>query len=71
MKPGKRFGLIVAPLAILSFICFIQLDQYIVEKTGPVLWWVLGVVLGLIAIQQLYVVIKQSGGDSSTGAGAR
>lgn len=59
MRPFKRFMLLVVPSAFASFISFIQLDQYIVEKTGPILWWALGIGFGILAVTQLIRVAKE------------
>jgi len=74
MSPFKRFGFIVAPLAFASVISFFQINSYWSDThhfNGLFGWLGIGIVIGLLAIWQLAIVIKQGGGGSSTGSGAR
>jgi hypothetical protein len=61
MNAFKRFGLLVAPSAILSFICFIQLfDPSVFGEKHPALCWIGGIVFGGVAVWQFIVVAKNS-----------
>lgn len=74
MRPMIRFALVVAPLAFISIISFFQINSYWSDKhhfNGLFGWLGIGIVTGLLAIWQLYYVIKQGGGGSSTGIGVK
>lgn len=72
MKPSKRFGFIVAPLAFISAISFFQVNSAWADAHHFNTWWkVIGGVFGLLAIWQLIIVARDGGGGNSTGAGAR
>lgn len=64
--------LLVVPFAFLAFILLINTNSYFAD-THHLAWLYLtvGIVSGLFACYQLSIVIKQGGGGSSTGAGAK
>lgn len=63
MNAFKRFGLLVAPSAILSFILFIQVipeHSALADKIGGWPFILGGIVFGVVAIWQLIIVSKTS-----------
>lgn len=45
-------------------ICLIQTQQYVAEKTGEGLWWLLGGVLVIIGVICFIKMVNTSGGNT-------
>lgn len=64
MSPFKRFRL-TALFALLSIISFIQIWQYVAERTGTGLWIGLGILFLGLALIELRKVIKDADNGKS------
>lgn len=62
MKPSRRLGFIVAPLAFIAFILLINTNSAFADKHKlNSVYLYAGIVIGLAAIWQLIIVIKDAG----------
>lgn len=63
MNAFKRFGLLVAPSALLSFILFIQVidgNSAMADRIGAWPFWLGGALFAVVAIWQTVIVAKTS-----------
>lgn len=60
MTPAKRFGFLVAPLALAAFAVFINVNSAHSDRIGHGWYYGFGTILAVLAAWQLILVIKES-----------